>query len=65
MNNKTDEKVIGKFITWCIENDQNQSRMAEVAKMSRAWASLLVNGKIKSLSFDTRNRIKKIIGDKD
>ncbi len=65
MNNKTDEKIIGKFITWCIENDLNQSRMAEVAKMSRAWASLLVNGKIKSLSFDTRNRIKKIIGDKD
>lgn len=58
----SDKELIEKFKTWCAENDLNQSDMAEIAKRTRQWASLLVKGKITSLSFDTRNRIKKILG---
>jgi len=57
-----DIELIRKFITWCADNDFNQSKMAELAKRSRQWASLIVRGEITTLSFDTRNRIRNILG---
>lgn len=65
MNNSiniTDKQLIQKFIRWCTDNDFNQSRMGEIVGRTRAWASLLVKEEITSLSFDTRNRIKRILG---
>ena len=62
MRKINDNLLIKWFVEFCIENDFNQSRMAKEIDMSRGWASLLVNGKIKSLRFDTRNRIKSILG---
>jgi len=63
MNKNGDGKLIKKFIDWCIANDFNQAKMAELAKRTPAWASLLVEGKIKSLNFDTRNQLKRILGE--
>ena len=62
MNNKSDNLLIKWFIDYCIDQNLNQSRMAELVDMSRGWASMLVNGQIKRLRFDTRNRIKGILG---
>ena len=62
MNKLGDTLLIKFYTSYCIENDFNQSRMAREVGMSKGWASLLVNGKIKSLRFDTRNRIKAILG---
>lgn len=57
-----DTLLIRWFIDFCIEKDFNQSRMAKEVGMSRSWASMLINGQIKSLRFDTRNRIKNLLG---
>lgn len=63
MNKNDDGRLIKKFINWCIDNNFNQVKMAELAKRTPAWASLLVEGKIKSLNFDTRNQLKRILGE--
>jgi hypothetical protein len=63
MNKNDDGRLIKKFIDWCIDNNFNQVKMAELAKRTPAWASLLVEGKIKSLNFDTRNQLKRILGE--
>ena len=62
MSNITDIELINRFISWCIDRDFNQSDMARVLKRTKQWASLLVHGKINRLQFDTRNRIKSILG---
>jgi len=62
MTDISDKELIGKFIAWCADNDFNQSRMGEVVKRTKQWASLLVKNRITTLSFDTRNRIKNILG---
>lgn len=63
MNKNDDKRLIKKFIDWCIDNNFNQVKMAELANRTPAWASLLVEGKIKSLNFDTRNQLKRILGE--
>jgi len=62
MNNISDTLLIRWYIDFCIERNFNQSKMAELMNMSRSWASMLVNDQISSLRFDTRNRIKSILG---
>ena len=63
MNKNGDKELIEKFIDWCISNNFNQVKMAKIVGRTPAWASLLVQGKIKSLNFDTRNLIIKLIGE--
>ena len=62
MENITDKMLIERYLAWCIANDFNQNQMAEVARRTKAWASYLVKGKITRLQFNTRNRIKAILG---
>lgn len=62
MHKIKDNLLIKWYIDYCVEKDFNQSEMARKVGMSRAWASMLVNGQIKSLRFDTRNRIKTLLG---
>jgi hypothetical protein len=62
MDKNSDKELIKAFINFCIRLGFNQTRMAEAAGRSRGWASLLVHGEIKSLNFDTRNKIKGILG---
>jgi len=58
----TDKMLIKWFIDYAIESGWNQSKMAKVVGRTRSWASDLVNGNIRSLNFDTRHRIKSILG---
>jgi predicted XRE-type DNA-binding protein len=60
--NSSDILLIQKFILWCKDRGFNQTRIALIAGRTRGWASLLVNGKIKTLNFDTRTTIEKILG---
>ena len=62
MSNIKDDLIIKWFIDFAISRDWNQSRMAKAVGRTRGWASLLVQGKITTLNFDTRNRIKSILG---
>jgi len=62
MHKINDELLIKWYIDYCVAQDLNQSKIAKMVSMSRSWASMLVNGHIKKLRFDTRNRIKAILG---
>jgi hypothetical protein len=63
MKKNPDADLIDRFIEWAVKNDLNQSAIARVAGRSRAWASYIIRGEIKTLNFDTRNRILKIMGE--
>ena len=62
MHNKSDTLLIKWYIDYAIEQRWNQSKIASSVGRSRSWASDLVNGKIGGLNFDTRYRIKSILG---
>jgi len=62
MTDNSDQKLIKKFIDWCSAGGFNQTEMAMLVKKTKGWSSLIVQGKIKRLQFDTRNRIKGILG---
>jgi len=57
----SDLELIKKFLSWCQDRGFNQSDIAGLARRSRSWSSLLVNGKIKRLQFDTRARLTRLI----
>lgn len=63
MNKNDDGELIKKFIEWCISKDFNQNKIALIVGKTKGWASLLINGKIHRLQFDTKNQIKKLIGE--
>jgi len=62
MININDKLLIKWYIDYCVENNFSQTQMGKRINRTKGWASLLVNGKIQKLQFDTRNRIKAILG---
>ena len=63
MNKEGDKELIKRFIAWAVVRDLNQTGIAVLVGRSRAWASYIIRGEIKTLNFDTRNRILKIMGE--
>jgi hypothetical protein len=62
MNKNGDKELIQKFIDWCISQGFTQSKIGLIVDRTKGWASMLINGKINHLQFNTRNRIKKVLG---
>ncbi len=57
MRGRNDKRLIERFISWAIRHDLNQTEIGHAVRRSPNWASYLVRGEIRSLNFDTRNRI--------
>jgi len=62
MNEMSDSLLIKRFFEWGALNGLNQAEMANFAKRTRGWVTHLKKERIKSLNFDTRNRLKQILG---
>jgi hypothetical protein len=62
---QADKDLIQRFISWAIKRELTQTQMATLANRTKGWASLIVRGKIKILKFETRNRIKNLLGETD
>ena len=60
----SDTHIIREYIKWCEDRGINQSAMAIMVNRSKGWASLLVQGKIKKLHFDTKAQILRVMGKK-
>ena len=62
MANNSDIELINKLVAFCKDRNFTIDQIASFVGMTRGWASLITNGKIKSLKFSTRSRIEKALG---
>jgi len=58
-----DRDIINRFIEKCSREHLTMEGAAKKVYRSKGWASLLINGKIKKLRFQTRNLILDFLGD--
>lgn len=52
-----DAALIERFVKSCADRDMTLLQMAESIGKTKTWASLLVRGKVKTLKWQTANRI--------
>ena len=62
-NNPADAGTIDRFIEYCKARRFDLKKMALIAGRTPAWASQIVNGKIRSLNFSTRTVLLEILGE--
>lgn len=60
-----DQEIIRRFIEKVSRNHLTVEQAASKVGRSKGWASLLINGKIRSLKFQTRNLIIDYLGDRN
>lgn len=67
MNNAAsqDKEIIRRFIEKARRDHLTLEQAASKVKRSKGWASLVINGKITSLKFQTRNFILEFLGDRN
>lgn len=63
MTENTDRELIKRYVNFCAKQGFNLQEMGALVKRTKGWASLIVNEKIKYLKFETKNRIKAVLGE--
>jgi ATP/maltotriose-dependent transcriptional regulator MalT len=64
MKNVTDQELIRRFLNLCISRDYTQAQVGEIVGRTQGWASALYLGRIRRLSFQTRNRVLSVLADR-
>ena len=62
MTDISDILLIKKFTGRCARAQMNLEEMGKAVGRTKAWASMIVSGKITHLQFRTRNSIVKYVG---
>jgi hypothetical protein len=65
MRNETDKELIEKYISHCATLGLTADGLAALVRRTRAWGSMLLNGEIKRLQFQTRVRIERVLDNAD
>ena len=58
-----DKELIGRFVKTCARQRMTLEDMGRAVGRTKGWASMIINGKVKTLRFCTRNRVLEFLGE--